>query len=313
MSVPMALRAADDGCSIERSGRRFSPSLRRIAGSAVLLLSIGCQESDAPTEPSRIAGPSGPSLVISDGARGGTGHFFFLAPTVIPQPLVRPVFGGVFDPGVNTIARVCEASLPCGAANAIATFTPTGGTGGSLLAQIRVSTRLQSYSAIWDTRRCDGVGCALDPAKSYRLQVHAVPTPGAEFPIGFADLQVLTRTGTTPLDLAGFSPIIPGLPYVIAYRVEVGLSLGAVVFGNTPHGGSIHLDSREGGTGFSATTVPDGNGDFAFSGVPFGEYDLSVWQTATCVVAGGPVTVDQASVAVGPMMEFGACPADPKK
>jgi hypothetical protein len=254
---------------------RLHSWIRGTVACAGTVLSAACndQAPTAPTTPTRSV-----SFAISDGGRtGGTAHFFFLPPTVIPQPLLPPTFSGVFDPSWSTVVRVCEGDAACDATNAIAAFSPAAGTGGTLLARIRVNPVLQSYSAVWDTRRCAVGPCALNPATPYRVHVAALTTSGAEVQIGFADLQVFAR-GTTPApDLANYSPIVAGLPYVIAFRLEEGLSLGATVQGRVTQLGAAAAGMKMtlSGTSYSASVVTDAVGFYVFTAVPPGTYALA--------------------------------------
>lgn len=250
--------------------------------------------SDSATSPEMPAEGEGlPSFAISDATHGkGSAHFFFLPPTVIPQPLVIPTFMGAFDPTINTVARVCEGTAACSSKAAIAVFTPTTGTGGSPLAKIRVNTSFQSYSAVWDTRKCQVGPCAFQPSSSYRLHVYAVTGTGAEVEIGFADLEVRALGGPPgPLDLVGYSPLFIGLPYIIAYRIEKGLSLGATVKGLTKSGLLVSIASKDAG-GFAADVDADADGAYAFTGVPLGTYTITFTDKPSCIVGTVGVVVD---------------------
>ena len=182
---------------------------------AGLVLACGSSDVGHPSpEPYRSA--SG-ELISDQDHNGGTAGFLFLPPTVL-QPVGK--LTGAFDPGVDARVRICSGTGLCSAAAAIATFAPGGGTGGGQAARLRVLPALQAYVATWDTTKCVQGPCALKAGSVLRLHVYA-ETPGqGELELGFVDLRVVTLASIGSVDLASYSPLLKGLPYVIAFRVE---------------------------------------------------------------------------------------------
>jgi hypothetical protein len=189
--------------------------------SALLLASC----ADSPTAPRPFASTAAPRAVIGDASHGaGATHFYFLPPTAIPSSFGALSFAGAFDPAVNASARVCAGTGDCPSATAIASFSAGGGTGGSPLAKVRVNALFQSYSAVWDTRTCSTGPCALSSSSTYRLHVYATNSAGSELELGFADIAVVGSVAQLGgVDTRSYSPLIKGMPYVIAFRIERGV------------------------------------------------------------------------------------------
>lgn len=219
------------GFRLSGSGREAAHarigSLRSGALLLAVVLAAGCHAERSAAPGLR---PRGADATILDGAHTAaatTPHFFFLPPTVIPPALPLPPFVGTFDPAATATARVCAGSGPCSASAAIAIFSGTGGTGGTLAAQLRVNSWLQVYGAVWDTRQCVTGPCSLTLGAPYRLHVYATTAGGAEVELGAADLQVvqapLEDQPPPTVDFANFSPLVQNAPYGIAFRVEQGV------------------------------------------------------------------------------------------
>jgi hypothetical protein len=210
-------------CSIMR--RRTGITLGLAWTAAASLISCHADRVEAPGSRQK------PLFAILDAAHGGAAHFFFLPPTVIPA--APPTFSGTFDGTLNAIARVCQGTGPCNANSALAVFTAAGGTGGGALARVMVYPALQAYVAAWDTRQCTSGPCTLDPAQAYRLHIYASGTLGGEVELGFADIKVLLLPAPDQpppsVDLGNYSPLVQNLPYIIAFRIEQGVSLAPPV------------------------------------------------------------------------------------
>jgi len=229
--------------------------LRIVVLSAATLL-LSCR-TDSVTAP---ASPDKPFPAILDGAHGeGRARFFFLPPTVLPTSPLS--FSGTFDGTLSAAARVCIGTGPCGPDNAIAAFTSSGGTGGSPLARLSVYPRWYPsgpvYAAVWDTRQCASGPCTLSPAQAYRLHVYATNAAGSEVELGLADITVVLPPAphlpSPPVDLGNYSPLVPGWPYVIAFRIEQGV-VGDVQVSVTP--GIVKTNA----TGTATATVSDLHG-----------------------------------------------------
>jgi hypothetical protein len=182
----------------------------------MLLAACGQRERGSEQAP-QADGDSSPALISDQAHDGGTSGFFFLPPTVLQLP---PPFTGLFDASATPIARVCAGTGACSDATALAVFTRTSGTGGGPLAKVNVSTTLQAYTAVWDTTKCAAGRCALVPGAPYRLHVSVVNSARTEVELGYADLQVLAKATFQSVNVAQYSPLVKGLPYVIAFRIE---------------------------------------------------------------------------------------------
>src|SRR5688500_20337742 len=73
---------------------------RRLALAWLGVLLSGCaRDVRTPLAPEESQGPL---TSISDGARGGNGHFYFLPPLV-----AAPTYSGTFAPGLSPTVQVC--------------------------------------------------------------------------------------------------------------------------------------------------------------------------------------------------------------
>ncbi len=181
---------------------------------AVIAALAGCGTSGSDQE---VLSDDQAQLIGEGGLDGSVPGFYFLPPTVLTR---RPAFQGTFDPSVRAAARICDGAGPCDPGSAIAVFTREGGTGGSPAARVNVLPGLEAYVAVWDTRVREKGTPALKHGRPYRLHVYAIDAAGCEVELGFADLQVIAPGPPVCPDLGHYSPIVRGLPYVIAFRIE---------------------------------------------------------------------------------------------
>ena len=192
---------------------------RRLALAWLGILLFGCaEEARTPLAPEE---PSGPLLAISDGARGGNGHFYFLPPMV-----AGPTFSGTFDPGLSPVVQVCAlAGTACGGQVALFTSSTTPA--------VLVQTRTENYQVTWATKPYN-----LSTSVVYRIRVRI----GA-LDLGFADLKVVASSKELKSVGSGFVGLVRGSPLLIKFRVEEGAAEllpatgGAVTIG--PDGGGI--------------------------------------------------------------------------
>ena len=179
---------------------------------AIALLTVSCatDEINAPRGPDKHS--IGPGFAVADGARGGNPHFFFLPPMV-----ASPRFTGTTDGTKLPVVTVCpldRTTLRCGAVIARFETVPSG----LPIEQIRYDPQSESYLVIWDTRRCLGVPCSLDPARNYRLNVSVAGTM-----LGSADLDVVGRVRELlQVNYQENVGVVQGLPLPISFRIEEG-------------------------------------------------------------------------------------------
>ena len=142
----------------------------RLALAWLGVLLFGCGEDvRTPLAPEESQGPL---LAISDGARGGNDHFYFL------QPLVAdPTFSGSFDPGLSPTVQICAlAGSTCGSQVALFTSSTTPA--------VIVQTRTENYQVTWATKSYN-----LSTSVVYRIRVRI----GA-LELGFADVKVVASS-----------------------------------------------------------------------------------------------------------------------
>jgi alpha-tubulin suppressor-like RCC1 family protein len=169
-------------------------SLRRALPLAAM---AACGE---PTEPHRVV-PQ-PSFDISDGARGGNPHFFFLPPMV-----KRPAaFNGAFDATLAPEVVVCEwTGTACTGADA-ARFTFGAGP-----VPVTVVVADEHYAVNWKTS-------GLDPAREYRIRVLV-----GDVELGHADIAVgATGSALRNVDTDEAIPLVDGRTLPIRFRIERG-------------------------------------------------------------------------------------------
>jgi hypothetical protein len=142
-----------------------------------------------------------PSFAISDGARGGNAHFYFLPPMVSP-----PTYGGVFDASLSPVVRITQGSALVTSLNAAS----------DPLAEL--------YQANWRTG-----DFALDPTKPYRITVLV----GA-IELGFADVDlVATGRELRNVNTGDYIPLLDGRTLPIKFRIERGAlpsGVGLILF-----------------------------------------------------------------------------------
>jgi|GEM_PF-4659368 len=196
---------------------------RRLALAWLGVLLSGCA-SDVRT-PLAPEESQGPLTSISDGARGGNGHFYFLPPLV-----ADPTFSGTFDPGLSPTVQVCAlVSSACG--SQIALFTS------STSPAVTVQTRTQNYQVTWATKPHN-----LTTGAVYRIRVQI----GA-LELGFADVKVVATSKDLKSVGSGFVGLVKGSPLLIKFRIEDGAAEllpatgGAVTIG-TDGGGIATAD-----------------------------------------------------------------------
>jgi len=176
-----------------------------------------------------------PALAISDGAHGGSPHFFFLPPLArAPRP------AGTFDPGLTPTVTICALNAQ-GCARTIATYTVNGGPGGE---RIVVHPAEEHYAVKWKTREFN-----LRNAVNYRVTVSV-----GEATLGFVDVDLVrSEAGLRNVDTDEYVGLVNGRTLPIRFRVESG-AVGGIL---------ISPESAEVGVGdqiqFSATLL-DGGG-----------------------------------------------------
>lgn len=179
-----------------------SPVKSRLSGRLALVwlgtLLSGCA-SDART-PLAPEESQGPLLSISDGARGGNDHFYFLPPLV-----ADPTFSGTFDPSLSPTVQVCAlVSSACG--SQIALFTS------STTPAVTLQARTQNYQVSWATKPHN-----LSTSVVYRIRVQI-----AALELGFADVKVVASSKDLKSVGSGFVGLVKGSPLLIKFRIEDG-------------------------------------------------------------------------------------------
>ncbi len=190
------------------SSARVTAKFTTCAAAAILVLA-GC--SDTTNRP--VTGPTTtPSLLVSDGAHEGNGHFYFLSPLASDPPYTGEADGGLtptvdicdIGPGQPTESATC-ASAP------IAAFSTTAGTGS---ARVRYDADGEYYIVDWHTGESVS---ALESGHAYRVTVRVAATP-----LGYIDLTPLDRgrgAETAGSAVVGF---INGRTLPIKFRIEKG-------------------------------------------------------------------------------------------
>ena len=215
---------------------------RRLLALTGLALAFGCVDNKTPTAP-RLAAPSDPSAIISDGAHGGNPDFFFLPP-MVPLPLHNPNFElGKFN---NTLKpsltiEICELKnqnmnaqgLPTNGTGCVGTDRFEPGSGGTPLKTFAPgSVKLVNlpirefgwwnlfnlppdgfYYVLWDTRQSN-----LDVNKYYRIKVFI---NGSRVPLGIADVDPMSSLRQWKYSLTGeVIQLIDDVLLPIPFRVE---------------------------------------------------------------------------------------------
>ena len=206
---------------------------RRLALAWLGVLLFGCAENvRTPLAPEESPAPL---TAISDGARGGNDHFYFLPPLV-----ADPTFSGTFDPGLSPVVQICAlAGTACG--SQIALFTS------STTPAVIVQTRTENYQVTWATKPYN-----LSTSVVYRVRVRI----GA-LELGFADVKIVASSKDLKSVGSGFVGVVKGSPLLIKFRIEDGAAEllpatgGAVTIGTDGGGiatedGSLALLFSEG-------------------------------------------------------------------
>ena len=182
--------------------------------SALLLAVVSCSRDIAAPQSrngqSLGARSGNPASVISDGARGGNAHFFWLPPLVS-----APTYSGESDPDATPTVVVCELrSSGAGCGQVIASFA----RGGSTADAITYDPTSQQYHVNWKTDQCLDGPCALDPNKTYRLRVLV-----GSYELGFADVDVVSSASQLRNVATGqYIGLVEGRTLPIKFRVEKG-------------------------------------------------------------------------------------------
>lgn len=213
---------------------------RLITLSVVSLVVVSCAEQSEP--PAGLG--RGPALLVSDGAHGGNGAFYFLPPLV-----ETPSFGGVFFPGAEPTVVICELATrdqslvtPATACTPVTTFAPS---------QISVDPTAQAYQVNWQTGTQNGI---LYP-NLYRIEVYA-----AGRRLGFRDVAPKDSPTEVPRnpETEAFYAFLNGNTRPIKFRIEEGFICEDLIFddikgecneGNLANG--ILVQIPETGTGVS--------------------------------------------------------------
>ena len=175
---------------------------------AVILTVMSACSDRLPTTPP----PLDPAFVISDGGHSnGNSHFFFLPP-LVPNPTTTGVFDGALSPTID----ICEYAGGCVAT--VAQFSTSSGTGG---ATVDIDASAKQYMVNWDTKTCIWGACALDPAKTYRLQVLV-----DGILIGFADVDVVSKGSELKNVQTGeYIGLLNGRTLPVKFRIDVDMLL----------------------------------------------------------------------------------------
>ncbi|MEJ2187089.1 MAG: Ig-like domain-containing protein, partial [Gemmatimonadota bacterium] len=145
---------------------------------------------DATIAPSPALHAPSSSLVISDGAHGGSSYFYFLPPLV-----ESPTYSGTFNPDVLPSVDICELDMGGHCDMTVRTFT---------YHDISVDSIQELYKVNWNTGN-DG----LDPANVYRIIVRVggdtlgyrdvQPVDGPTSSSGAADVYLFNNGSTIPI------------------------------------------------------------------------------------------------------------------
>jgi probable HAF family extracellular repeat protein len=191
---------------------------RRLALAWLGILLFGCAEDvRTPLAPEEFHGPL---TSISDGARGGNEHFYFLPPLV-----ADPTFTGTFDPGLSPTVQICAlAGSACGSQVALFTSSTTPA--------VTLQARMENYQVNWATKPYN-----LSTTTVYRIRVRI----GA-LELGFADLKVVASSKDLKSVGSGFVGVVKGSPLLIKFRIEDG---AAELL--PPAGGTVNIGADGGG------------------------------------------------------------------
>lgn len=247
----------------------------RVLRLSALALAFACTDQKAPTAPTGIAPPAGPSAVISDGAHGGNPDFFFLPP-LVANPVNDPNYDrGKANNGLGPrlAVEVCELTaqnlnsqgLPTEATDCVAgppkVKFPAGSVG------VQGSDDDAFYMVQWKPGNSN-----LNLAKFYRLKVLV---DGSNTPLGIADLDPMSNMKEWKNAKTGDAiPLLDDGTLPIKFRIEKGalclpgaLCTSVIVTNNNPSGSTV-------------VTVDGGSGAVAGAKFPNG------W-----LPAGGPQSV----------------------
>lgn len=201
-------------------------------GTALLLAFAACTaDVTSPVNPD----PAGPSQTISDAAHAGAVPGFYFLPPMVPNPSYAGTFDGTLQPRVE----ICELTGSA-CTTALATYTPTSGTGGAL-----VQVGSSSYQVNWHTNQFN-----LNPAKTYRISVFV-----GTFRLGYADVDVVSSGKELKnVDTQQYIALQDGRTLPIKFRIETGIAGQVIV---TPDSAEIPV----GGTQQFTATVLDLHGN----------------------------------------------------
>lgn len=237
---------------------------RRLLAICALGALAACGDRRMMTGPSL---PTAPSFAISDAARGGNAHFYWLPPMV-----ANPSTTGVFDPNVAPQVTICAWNGGACAQAPLAVYTITTGPGSET---VRLAAADQLYIVNWHT---DQFTLAMNAV--YRISVSVA---GAT--VGFADVSVLTSGNAKNLTTGDNIPLVDGKTLPIKFRIEQGMVVSISV---TPNPATVVVGKTVGLT----ATLNDAHGNVV-SDQPV------TWTTGNGTIAGIDASGTVSGIAVG--------------
>src|SRR5881227_3971705 len=189
------------------------PRIRSCIAGAVALVAVSCQDHSSPT----AAFPP-LSAEFRDAVHGGGNpHFYLLPPFVSTPDLTKETF----ESGLKPSVRVTE--LPGAAGTAFAGCTDEQIT----YLPAAEFTQLKAYAAFWRPASFSNVTAPC----IYRLQVEVFGTasPNSGTVLGFADVQVISKTTLKYLKTGQYIP----LPKDLTLPFWFFIGQGAVFFAQT--------------------------------------------------------------------------------
>ncbi len=259
--------------------------MKRTLITSLALLLVACSDRRIMTSPDL---PTAADFAISDAARGGNAHFYWLPPMV-----ANPTTTAVFDANVAPQVTICAWSGNACAQPPLAVYTTTSGPGSET---VRLDAVAQLYIVNWHT---DQFNLALNAV--YRISVSV-----ASATIGFADVSVLAGGNAKNLATGGNIPLVDGKTLPIKFRVEQGLVVSISV---TPNPATVVLGKTIGltatlndahGNVVSDQPVTWNTGDGTIAGVDATGMVIGVGVGSTTITASSNLLTGAAAVTVSP-------------
>lgn len=171
--------------------RQLSRAIVRAFAPAIALLAPACAIPDTMAPPPELRTEGRRAAVISDGATGGNGHFYFLTPLVQKYPRAT----GAFDPTRAPLVRITRGETVIAELPAV------------------LEAAKQQYRADWKTAPAD-----LDVEATYRLTVLV----NGQI-LGFADLDVVADDAQLKSVATGeYIGLVDDRVLAIKFRIEKG-------------------------------------------------------------------------------------------